>query len=229
MTETARAGRQFGEGPLARVAALVYTLLVTEGLFLLAVLPGVAAMFFLERDASNLPLVALCALPVGPALSAALYTLHRHRADLTDLRPAKAFWRGYRLNFRGSLAIWVPLLVWLTIIGINLAHRQASGVPVWWSWLLIVIAVAVALWGVNALIITSLFSFRVRDVARLAVHYLARTPAVTLANACLLAVATAVTLLLSEAVPALLGSLLVLGLLHGGRPMIAAVRAEFVQ
>ena len=52
----------------------------------------------------------VCALPLGPALSAALYALHHRRPDLTDLRPARAFWRGYRINAVPALRLWVPLL-----------------------------------------------------------------------------------------------------------------------
>ena len=86
MSEKA-ASREFGTGPLARASALVYTLLVTEGLFLLTTVPGLVPLLLLDHDASNLPLDALCLLPVGPAASAALFALHRRQSDLADLQP----------------------------------------------------------------------------------------------------------------------------------------------
>ena len=92
-----RAGREFGEGPLARVAALVYSLLTIESLLLLTTLPGLIPLVLLDRDASNAPLAVACAIPLGPALSAALFALRQHKPDLTDLKPAAQFWRGYRL------------------------------------------------------------------------------------------------------------------------------------
>jgi uncharacterized membrane protein YesL len=219
--------RQFGEGPLARAAALVYNLLVVELLLLVTTLPGLAALVLLDRDASNIPLAAACALPLGPALSAALYALHHGRRDLTDLRPAGAFWRGYRANFRGALQVWVPWLAWLTIVAVNLAHFSAAGVPGWWAVLLVVVAAAATLAAVNALVITSLFAFRAADVARLAVSSLGRAPGVTLGNACLLVVAAGVTAVSSEAVLALLGSVLAAALLRTCRPMIAEIQREF--
>jgi hypothetical protein len=221
------ARRQFGEGPLSRAAALVYSLLVIELLFLLTIAPGLVLLLLLDRDASNLPLVALCALPIGPALSAALFALHHRRADLTDLKPAAAFWRGYRLNLTGVLLVWVPWLAWLTILAVNLAYFGAAGVPGWWAGLLVVLAVAVTLWGMNALVITSLFTFRVTDIARLSLYFLGRTPGSTLGNVCLLVVAVGVTVLFSEAVAALLGSLLALMLLRNCRPMIVKIQTEF--
>lgn len=219
--------RQFGEGPLARAAALVYTLLVVELLLLVAAGPGLVPLVLLDRDAGNIPLAAACALPLGPALSAALYALAHRSRDLADLRPAAAFWRGYQANFRGALQVWVPWLAWLTIVAVNLAHFAATGLPGWWAVLLVAIAAAVTLAAADALVITSLFAFRAADVARLAVSFLARTPGVTLGNACLLVVAAAITAASSEAVLALLGSVLAAALLRTCRPMIAEIRREF--
>ena len=223
----AGAGRQFGAGPLSRVSAMVYALLVVEGLFAVTTVPGLVLLVLLDHDASNIPLAALCALPVGPALSAALYAVRVHRPDLSDLRPAPAFWRGYQINLLGVLRIWAPLLAWLTIIAVILTHPAAAGVPGWWTALLWLIAGVAALWGVNAVVITSLFAFRTRDVARLAAYFLVRTRGVTLSNACLLIVAAGVTVFFSEAVLALLGSLLAWALVQSCGPMIIKVQKEF--
>ena len=228
MSMAAGAGR-FGDGPLSRIAALVYTVLAVEILLLVTTVPGLVPLVLLDRDASNLPLVAACALPLGPAISAALYALHHRSADVTDLRPAAAFWRGYRANLREALLIWVPWLAWMTVVAVSLANFEAAAVPGWWAVLLVVIAVASTLWLANALVIASLFAFRIADVARLAAYFLVRTKGVTLANACLLIVAAGLTVYLSEAVLALVGSVLALMLVRNARPMIAAVQEEFTQ
>nr|MDT0658999.1 hypothetical protein [Micromonospora sp. DSM 115978] len=217
----------FGAGPLSRVAALIYTLLVVELLLLATSLPGLVPLVLLDRDASNLPLYAACAVPVGPAAAAALYALHHRRADLTDLGPAAQFWRGYRINLGPVLRLWIPLLVWLTVVGISLANIDAAGVPTWWAALLIGIAVGASLWGINALVITALFTFRTRDVARLALHLLGAAPVVTLGTAGLLVAAAGLTAYASEIVTALLGSVFLLLLVRVCRPLINKVREEF--
>ncbi|HZN76326.1 MAG TPA: hypothetical protein VFC00_32265 [Micromonosporaceae bacterium] len=219
--------KEFGEGPLSQFAAFVYTLLVVELLLLVSGAPAVVLLMLLGRDASNIPLAVVCALPLGPAISAALYALRHRRGDLTDLTPAAAYLRGYRLNLLGVLKIWVPWLVWLSVVAVNLANFGAAGVPPWWAGLLVVVVVASALWEANALMITSLFEFRTRDVARLATYFLVRTPGTTLGNACLLVVAAGVLVVSSEAVLALLGVVFVLAYLWNSRPIVAAVRQEF--
>jgi len=223
MTDTTAAIR-FGEGPLARACALVYTLMVVEALFLLTAVPGLAGLVLLGRDATNVPLAALCLIPAGPALSAALYAVHHRRLDLTDLRPGAAFWRGYRLNLRGVVKLWIPWLLWMAVLGSNLAVAGAGG---WWAVSSVVVAVVATLWVANALVITSLFAFRARDVARLAAYFLTRSPRASLGNACLLVLAAAVTLVASEVAMALLASVLASLLLLNSRTMIAEVRERF--
>ncbi|WP_327000840.1 hypothetical protein OHA72_37710 [Dactylosporangium sp. NBC_01737] len=205
---------------LSRATGLIYNLLVVELLLLLTTVPTLAAITLLDHDVSNVPLVAVCAIPLGPAVSAALYAL-RHGDD----EPATAFWRGYRGNALPVLKLWLPLLAWLTILAVNLANFSSAGVPGWWGVLLAAVAVAVTLWAVNALVITSLFTFRTVDAARLALHFLPR--GATLANAGVLIAAGGVTLLASEAVTALLGSLLAGALLWNSRAMTAAIRDRF--
>ncbi|MEH1122972.1 hypothetical protein [Micromonospora sp. CPCC 206061] len=224
---TVAARRYFGEGPLSRIAAFVYTVLVVEVMLVAATLPGLVPLLLLDRHPSNVPLAALCALPLAPAVSAAVYAIHHRSGDLTDLHPGARFWRGYRLNLVAVLRIWVPWLAWVAIVGVNLAYFGAAGVPGWWAVLLVVIAVAATLWLANALVIASLFSFRTKDVARLAAYFLARTPGVALANACLLLVAAGVIVLASEAVLALLGAVFVMALVRNSRKMITQVQEEF--
>lgn len=219
--------REFGEGPLARVVTLVYTVLSVEALFILSTLPALVLLMLLDRDASNIPLAALLAIPLGPAASAGLYTLHHRRTDLTDLRPTSVFKCGYRTNLLPVLRLWLPWLAWMTLVAVILTHYEDAGIPAWWAGLLVLLSAAVTLWGANALVIASLFAFRSRDVARLAAYFLWRTPGVTLANACLVIVAAGVTLLWSEAAVVLFASVFALALVGTTRPMVAEIQERF--
>jgi hypothetical protein len=217
----------FGVGPLSRAAALIHTLVTVEALLLAATAPGLVGLFLLGPDSSNLPLAAVCLLPLGPALSAALYALHHRDRDLTELRPARTYRRGWRLNALPVLKLWAPLLAWLTVIAFTLTHFSATGLPGWWAVLLAAIGVGSLLWGAHALVLTSLFSFRARDTARLAAYFLLRRGRATLAAGSLLVLTAAGTALLTEALPALLAAPLLLSLLHGSRAVIAETQEDF--
>ena len=223
----AAAPRQFGEGPLARVTAPIYSFLILDLLLLATTAPALIPLVALNRDASNAPLAVACALPVGPALSATLYALRHRGRDLTDLRPAAAFWRGYRMNLGGVLRLWVPWLAGMALIAENLAHARAAAIPGWWQVVLVVIAVAATLWMLNALMITSLFAFRPVDVARLAAYFLGRTRGVTLGNLGVLIAAAVVVQASSEAVLALFSVLFAAALLHVCAPMTIEVERDF--
>jgi hypothetical protein len=217
----------FGTGALSRASALIHTVLTVEALLLLTASPGLAGLLLIGADPANLPLAALCLLPLGPALSAALYALHHRSRDLTELHPARAFLRGWRLNAVPALKLWTPLLAWLTIIAFTLTHFSATGLPGWWAVLLAVIGAGSLLWGAHALVLTSLFAFRARDTARLAAYFLFRHGRATLAAASLLVLTAALTALLTEALPALLAAPLLLSLLHGSRTVITETQEEF--
>lgn len=221
------AAPQFGEGPLARVTAPIYSFLVLDLLLLLTTLPTLVGLVVLARDASNAPLAVVCALPVGPAVSAALYAL-RHRArDLTDLHPAAAFWRGYKMNIGGVLRVWVPYLAGMALIAENLSHAKTAAIPPWWRAALFLVAVVATLWMLNALLISSLFAFRPVDVARLAAYFLGRTRGVTLGNLGVLIAAAAVVDLCSEAVLALFAVLFAAAVLRVCAPLADQVERDF--
>ncbi|MFI8896368.1 hypothetical protein [Streptomyces paradoxus] len=217
----------FGAGALSRAAALIHTLVTVEALLLLAAAPGLAGLLLVRPDPANLPLVAVCLLPLGPALSAALYALHHRSRDLTDLHPARTYARGWRLNALPALKLFTPLLVWLTVIAFTLTHFSATGLPGWWAVLLGAVGAGSLLWGAHALVLTSLFTFRARDTARLSAYFLFRRARATLGAASLLLLTAASTALLTEALPALLAAPLLLSLLHSSRPVIAETQEDF--
>ena len=220
--------RPFGDDPLSRFGAFVYTLLTVEGLLLLTTAPGVVALVALSRDVANLPLSMACVLPVGPAVSAALVALDQPR-EPADLHPAATFRHAYRANLRAVLIVWVPLLAVLTVLGTSLTHLSAARIPGWWAAALVGIALLSVLWGLNALVLVSFFSFRSRDVARLAAYFLIRAPGVTVASTCVLVVAVGVVVMSSEAMLVLLGSMMTVLLLGAQRPLIRETGREFIR
>ncbi|KND32784.1 hypothetical protein [Streptomyces acidiscabies] len=213
----------FGTGPLSRAAVLIHTLLTTEALLLVTAAPGLIPLFLIGPT----PLTALFLLPLGPAASAALYALHHRGTDLTDLHPTRLYLQGLRLNTLPALKLWTPLLAWLTVTAFTLTHFESTGLPTWWALIIAATALTTLLWGAHALILTSLFTFRARDTARLSAYFLLRHGKVTLGALSLLIVTGAMTALLTEALPALLSALLLLSLLHTARPVIAETKENF--
>ncbi len=215
-------------GILGRLTGGVYLLLVVEIGFLLAAAPGLVGLLFVARTASNLPLFALCLVPVAPAFSAALYAVRRARQE-DDLVVWPRFWRGCLLNVRDVLVLWIPALAVATLLGYNIVFGPRVGVNTVFivgSW---VVLGALALWAVNAVVIASLFSFRVRDTARLALFYLGARPLVTLGTISLVAMAAGVVYLTADWVLAACASLFAIAVLLTHRPLIVSVEERFIE
>jgi hypothetical protein len=217
-----------GDGALGRVTGVVYWYLVVTLLQGLTASPGLVALTFLDRSAANAPLAALCLLPLGPALSAALFAL-RDRERAEDLSPARSYWRGLRSNVLDVLRLWAPAMLVVAIIALGLVNLDAAGTPGGYGAVLGVIGLLVALWAIHAMVIASLFNLRARDTARLAAHYLVRLPGVTFGTASLLVVAGSIVFFTFDIVLMMLGGVWAGLLLHNARPMIRHVHTHFIK
>jgi hypothetical protein len=210
-----------------RAAAVVYWFLVVEVCFLLAALPGFVGILLLDRAASNLPLYALCLVPVAPAFSAAISTLDfRARAD--DAAAWPRFWKSYAQNILDVLWVWVPALVAATVLGITIAFGAAAGVDSFFVGAAIVFLVVLAVWAVHAIMIASLFRFRARDIARLALYYLVAKPSASLGALSCLVLAAALVAFTTDIVAALFAVLFAALALGTAKAMIADIRTRFV-
>ncbi len=171
--------REFGDGPLSRWAGTIYWFAAVGMCLAVTLAPSAAVVLFLDRHVSNIPLYALAAAPVGPALAAGLFAWRARERDPYPV-PTRHFWRGYAMNAREVLAVWVPAVALIGVLAFNAAHLDAVAVPPGTRWVIIAFAVLAMLWAANLLVITASFSFRWRDSLRLAVYFLAAQPLVTL-------------------------------------------------
>ncbi|MGC5167487.1 DUF624 domain-containing protein [Luteimicrobium sp. DT211] len=219
-----------GHGALGRLTAVVYWFAVVTVLLAVAASPTIVLLLLLDRSAGNVLLVAVAAIPVGPALSAALYTMRdRERTGEADgeLAPARSFVRGYRLGVADVLRVWVPALVVLGVIGTVLVNAGAAGVSGPYAVVLGVLAVAILTWALHAVAIATFFNFRTRDVARLATFYLGRFPVVSLGVVSLVVVAGAAVWVGTEVLLALVGGVWAWFWYRGDQRLLDDVRDRF--
>ena len=221
----ARSDDEIGTGTLSRWSAAVYRLLVVEGMLVVTSAPGLVLLLLLDRDASNMPLIALAFVPFGPSVAAALFAWRVFARD-RDLSPARHFWRGYRLDALDVLRWWVPTLAVLAIIGFNLAHLGAAGLPSVLGAALGVVALLIVVWSGHALVLSALFSFRTRDVARLGAYFVAAKPLVSLGLVSVLVLATAAAFV-TDWLLVLLAAPLTYLYARTAAPVVAAAEAQF--
>jgi len=206
---TAQATRDFGSGPLYRLAQAVYTVLGPTACFLVACLPFALAVVTFR----NAVAIAMAGIVIGPAWTALLYATRVVQAD-RERGPVRSYWRGYGLNWRQTLAIWAPYWVLLIAAGVDvtsattaLALRVVIGA----------IAAFSTLWMSAVLLIVSRYSFRTRDVLRLGGYVLFGALRSTVTDLALLVVAGATIYFTSEFVLGLLAGVFALFAVNGAK------------
>jgi uncharacterized membrane protein YesL len=219
---------QFGDGVLFRFTNYVYWFLMTEFYFVIASLPFVVALVFLDRAASNAIVYAIGATFLGPALAATLHCVRKIVQD-KDLDPTRDFLRGYRLNVADTLRYWVPAVAVLTILLLNIGSFDARGSAVDAALRIVtpVLVLLGALLLMNTLVISTAFNFRLRDLARLSVFYLGRSLRITLGNLAILFMAALVLVFTSDWVLLLCGSLFVYLFALNTTDLVTQVRERF--
>lgn len=213
--------------PMLRLAERIHQLTVWGGWFVLVTLPFWLSLVILAPDVSNAVLYAVCALPLGPGLAAVLYAVARLDADAA---PSTIFFRGLRQGWRQSLSLWAPVVAACAVILVDVgAPSRVRGGGLWWVLAVILVSLVAVPWVWLSQTIAAQFSFRTRDVARLALFYTVSRPLVSLALVAVTAAELILVVWTFDWVPAALASpvgLLVVGL---ARPALAHLRAHFLR
>jgi len=221
-------GIAVGTGPLSQLAQAVYNHMALGVCLVLGCAPTVVTLTLLAPAPTNVPFFVLAQLPVAPVLSAGLFAVRAWRADPED-GPFALFWRGCRANTRDVLRWWVPALLVATVLAVNLwASDTVAGVQVIRP-MAAVAGVLLVLWAGQMLVVTTFFSFRTRDAARVGAVMLVAQWRVTLVHVSLLVVAVGVTTFGSDVILALSAWALVSLLEAVSRPVVADVTARFTR
>lgn len=208
-------------GPLSRVTNFVYRLLIIELGFVLATAPALIGIFLLEPDASNIPLFAACALLFGPAITAGVYAW---RTD-HDVVPWLRFWKGWVDGLAQSLLIWAPAVALLALAAFNAAYAQ---VGIGFIIAGVVIGVAGMIAAVTALVVIANFSFRTRDLFKVALYGAASAPLAALGIISMIVLTGGLIVVVSDWLPVFLASFLLLLLARTVTPMLHQIQSDLV-
>jgi uncharacterized membrane protein YesL len=216
---TKQATKEFTGGPLYRFSVAVYGALGPTGCFLVACLPFAVATVLVPGVVT----VAVAGILIGPAWTALLYAVRTATRD-RERGPVAAFWHGYRLNWRQTLAVWAPYWMLLLVAGTDVT---AATTPVTLRWIVGIVAAVSMLWISAVLLLISRYAFRLRDVLRLGAFLLFAAVRTTLSNLALLMLAGVTIYFTSEFVLGLLAGVFALFALLGARGAFALVDARF--
>ncbi|MDR1852561.1 MAG: hypothetical protein LBR21_07950 [Propionibacteriaceae bacterium] len=214
-----------GSGLLVRLGSWVYWLAAIELCLLVSCAPMLAAVFLFGFSGGGVTVAALSSVFAGPALAAACFAWGSRRRE-GDETPVKYFLRGYRLSWKEMLVWQAPLAVILAAVAVVISNPDAYDGPEW------VLAAAIAVCAVLVLVsfnftgITALFSFRLRDRAKLSLYYSFSRPFTTIGYAAVVVAAYLALTHLGVVAAALLSTFTMLAF-EVGRPVFGDVRERF--
>ncbi|UFT98767.1 YesL family protein [Radiobacillus kanasensis] len=165
-------GKEFGQGTLSVLTNYIYWLALVNVYFVVCNLLFLFFFLTLIPSYSNIIVYCLTLIPTGPAIAALFYTLSKLIRE-KEISPTKDFFYGYKINFLDSLKVWVPMLVILSIIMMDIQYLSADPTTrnQVISGILIVLFVLLGTLSIYVFSISSNFSFRVRDIYRLSMYY----------------------------------------------------------
>lgn len=214
-------------GLFTEITEGVYWFVAVDVMIVLAAAPAILLWFLLGAGTLNAALFVIAALPLLPAISAALYACRARHED-HELIPARQFLRGYRLNALDSLKVGAPLLLVLAVLAFNLAYGESVGTSGLTIVFLVLGAVALLVLA-RALSIVSTFSFRTIDVFRLTAFTLLVRPLSTLALVSLGVLILGIMLVVGEFLLLVTASLLVFALWASERPVAQLLTDRFIR
>jgi uncharacterized membrane protein YesL len=173
----------FGEGILFGVTNHIYALFMTNIYFVLC---NIICLFFfmtLEPTFSNITIYFLALIPTGPAITALFYSIGKLIRE-KELSPLHDFIHGYKINFKDTMKFWLPLLLVLYILIVDLHYFNSNGSTIN-NVLSVVFLVGIILTMVismNAFLIIAGFKFRFKDLWKLSVYYSFKKVKITFGN-----------------------------------------------
>ncbi|MEP7764399.1 hypothetical protein [Sanguibacter sp. 25GB23B1] len=217
-----------GTGPLSQLAQAVYQHAALGVCLAVGCAPTLVVLTLLAATPANVPFVVLAQLPVAPVLAAGLFAVRGWRAE-PDEDPFVLFWRGCRSSTRDVLRWWVPALLVATVLAVDLWASDAVPAAQVLRPAAAVLGVVLVLWSGQMLLVTTVFSFRTRDAARVAAVMLVSQWRVTLVHVSLLVVAVGITTYGSDVLLALSAWALVSMLEAVSRPVVLDVMERFTR
>ncbi|MEH6992160.1 DUF624 domain-containing protein [Neobacillus drentensis] len=162
----------FGEGILFGVTNHIYALFMTNIYF---VLSNIICLFFfmtLEPAFSNITIYFLALIPTGPAITALFYSIGKLIRE-KELSPLHDFIHGYKINFKDTMKFWLPLLLVLYILIVDLQYFNSTPSTIN-NVLSVIFAIGIILTMVismNVFLIIAGYKFRFKDLWKLSVYY----------------------------------------------------------
>lgn len=157
--------------------------MILDFLFLTSNLLFFAVFVFFIPSISNAIYFFVALIPAGPAFAALCHTLSKLNRE-KEVAPFFDFFHAYKTNFTDVLKVWMPILVvfFILVIDIQYFNQNPTILNQVLNGIFLIALFIIAIFSFYALIITTHFKFRIRDIYRLSAYYIFMRLKITTGN-----------------------------------------------
>ncbi|MFS0615068.1 YesL family protein [Lederbergia ruris] len=222
--------QEFGQGILSVVTNHIYWFMLTNIYFVFCNLIFLIAFMTLEPELSNMILIFIALIPTGPAITALCYVMDKLVRE-KEISPTRDFFYGYKINFKDTLKVWLPMLaaIFILIIDLQYFYQESTKINQ--------IMAIVFLVGLGFLIcillyvfpITAKFKFRMRDVFKLSFYYSFKKLKITTGNIGILIIALFLMIITTDFLFIIIASVLSYVLTLNSRAVIDDIEENYTK
>ncbi|MCM3694176.1 YesL family protein [Neobacillus niacini] len=222
--------RQFGEGLLFSLTSHIYWLIMTNIYFILC---NVLFLFFfmtLEPSFSNITIYFLALIPTGPSISALFYSIGKLIRE-KDLSPLRDFFHGYKINFIDTMKFWLPLLVVLYILFVDLQYFNSNATTInnILSVLFSIAMILMIIFVMYVFLINAGFTFRLKDIWKLSVYYSFMKLKITFGNIGIIIILLFLSSLISDFLIVFTASLVCYLFMLNSKDVVDDIKIKFIE
>lgn len=222
--------QEFGQGILSVVTNYIYWFMLTNIYFVFCNLIFLFAFITLEPELSNMILIFLALIPTGPAITALCYVMDKLVRE-KEISPTKDFFYGYKINFKDTLKVWLPILAAIFILIIDLQYFYQDSTRIHQILAIVFLVGLGFLFCILLYVfpITAKFKFRMRDVFKLSIYYSFKKLKTTTGNIGILIIAIFLMLITTDFLFLFIASVLSYVLTLNSRAVINDIEENYTK
>ncbi|MGP4041434.1 YesL family protein [Gracilibacillus sp. D59] len=220
----------YNQGGFYRFSNYVYWLLILNFLFVITNILLFAAFILLIPSISNAILYYIAIIPSGPAFAALLHSLSV-LARNNEVAPVEEFFKAYKTNFWDVLKVWLPIITGFFILIIDIQYFNQNPTVLYQilNGIFLVILFVMVIFAFYALVITTHYKFRLRDIYRLSLYYFFTWIKRTTGNMGILFLTIVLMFFTSDFIILFISSLVAWLLILNTKPIIQDIKTSFVK
>ncbi|MBA4493481.1 DUF624 domain-containing protein [Paenactinomyces guangxiensis] len=222
--------KEFGDGLLFRLTNYIYCLLMTNIYFVLSNMIFLFFFMTLKPSFSNITIYFLALTLTGPSISALLYSIGKLIRE-KELSPLKDFFHGYKINFKDTMKFWLPLLLVLYILFVDLQYFNAnpSTINNVLSAVFLIGIILMIILSMYAFLINAGFKFRLKDIWKLSIYYSFKKVKITFGNLGIVIISMFLTSIISDVLIVCIPSLVCYLFMLNSKEIMEDIKVNFCQ